>query len=166
MVHASPDPYGPPPAPRGGRGARGARPAPAFSYTTSDGVNLSCGALPWGELVAVNVDTKKIAWRTPLGMTEGLGAKGENTGTLNLGGSIATKSGLVFIGATNDRRFRAFDAKTGRKLWETVLEASGAATPISYMGADGKQYVVIAAGGGTSVGQKVMSDSLVAYRLP
>jgi len=153
------------PEARGQRGPRGNRPAASFSFTTPDGINLSCGALPWGELVAVNVDTKKIAWRTPLGITEGIGPKGQTAGTSNLGGNIATKSGLVFIGATNDRRFRAFDAKTGRKLWETTLEASGAATPMTYMGADGKQYVVIAAGGGTSVGQKLMSDTLVAYRL-
>ena len=165
MVHASPDPYAPV-APGGGRGARGTRPAPAFSYTTADGINLSCGALPWGELVAVNVDTKKIVWRVPLGITEGIGPKGETAGTSNLGGSIATETGLIFIGATNDRHFRAFDAKTGRKLWDTTLEASGAATPITYMGKDGKQYVVIAAGGGTSVGQKTMSDTLIAYRLP
>jgi len=137
-----------------------------FSYTTPDGVVLSCGALPWGELVAVNVDEKKIVWRAPLGITEGIGSAGDHTGTSNLGGSIATESGLVFIGATNDRRFRAFDASTGKMLWETELDASGAATPITYMGKDGKQYVVIAAGGGTSVGQKVMSDELVAFRLP
>jgi quinoprotein glucose dehydrogenase len=122
--------------------------------------------LPWGELVAVNTDTQKIAWRVPLGITEGIGSKSLTTGTSNLGGSMTTKSGLVFIGATNDRHFRAFDAKTGKVLWDTTLEASGAATPISFMGGDGKQYVVIAAGGGTSVGQKVMSDTLVAYRLP
>ena len=60
----------------------------------------------------------------------------------------------------------AFDAKTGRKLWDTTLEASGAATPITYMGKDHKQYVVIAAGGGTTVGLKQMSDTLVAFRLP
>jgi len=137
-----------------------------FSFTTPDGVELSCGALPWGELVAVDVDAKKIAWRVPLGITEGIGPAGETAGTSNLGGSMATASGLVFIGATNDRRFRAFDARTGTKLWETTLDASGAATPITYMGKDGKQYVVIAAGGGTSVGRKVMSDEVVAYRLP
>src|SRR5581483_10746789 len=111
------------PAAAGGGGGRG-----GFSFTTPDGITLSCGALPWGELVAVNVDTKKIVWRVPLGITEGIGPKGETAGTGNLGGSIATKSGLIFIGATNDRRFRAFDSKTGRMLWQTTLEASGAAT--------------------------------------
>jgi glucose dehydrogenase len=165
MMHPSPDPDAPAngTARRGTR--RGRRPQP-FSFTTPDGIELSCGALPWGELVAVDVQNKKIAWRVPLGMTEGIGPRGETTGAPNIGGNIVTRSGLIFIGATNDRRFRAFDAKSGRKLWETTLEASGASTPITYMGKDGKQYVVIAAGGGTSVGQKVMSDTLVAFRLP
>jgi len=122
--------------------------------------------LPWGELVAVNVDEKKIVWRVPLGKTEELGPAGEHTGSDNIGGSMATESGLVFIGATSDRRFRAFDAKTGNLLWETQLEAGGNATPITFMGKDGKQYVVIAAGGGTPAGRKVMSDTVVAFRLP
>jgi quinoprotein glucose dehydrogenase len=148
-----------------GGGRRGGRPPNPFSFT-KDGITLSCGALPWGELVAVDTQAKRIAWRIPLGVTEGIGEAGAGTGTGNIGGSIATQSGIVFIGATNDRRFRAFDANTGRKLWETTLEASAASTPISYMGADGKQYIVVAAGGGTSVGQKNMSDALVAYRLP
>jgi quinoprotein glucose dehydrogenase len=165
MMHPSPDPEAPLSGHPSGR-RRGARRGDPFSFTTPDGIELSCGALPWGELVAVNIDTKKIQWRAPLGMTEGIGPQGETTGTSNLGGSLTTKSGLIFIGATNDRRFRAFDAKTGRKLWETTLDASGAATPITYMGKDGKQYVVIAAGGGTSVGRKIMSDDLVAFRLP
>jgi len=164
MGHSSPELAtlgGAPPQAR-----RGGRPPAVFSFTTPEGINLSCGATPWSELVAVDTESKKIVWRAPLGITEGIGAKGLTAGTSSLGGNMATKSGLIFVGATNDRRFRAFDAKTGRKLWETTLEASAAATPISYMGKDGKQYVVVAAGGGTSVGQKVMSDALVAYRLP
>ena len=144
---------------------RGQRP-PGFSFVTEDGLNLSCGALPWGELVAVDVKAKKVAWRTTLGMTEALGRQGLNTGAPNLGGSLATSSGLVFIGATNDRRFRAFDGKTGKQLWQAELETGAHATPISYMGADGRQYVVIAAGGGTTAGGPIMSDTLVAFRLP
>jgi quinoprotein glucose dehydrogenase len=166
MGHESPDDSS-----LGDAGARSRPPrrgsfVPPFSFTTPDATNLSCGALPWSELVAVNTETRKIAWRVPLGITEGIGAKGLTAGTGSIGGNMATKSGLIFIGATNDRRFRAFDAKTGRKLWEATLDASAAATPISYMGKDGKQYVVVAAGGGTSVGQKQMADTLVAYRLP
>jgi quinoprotein glucose dehydrogenase len=117
-------------------------------------------------MVAVDMKAKKIAWRVPLGITEGIGPKGLITGTSNIGGTLTTAGGVVFVGATNDRRLRALDARTGRKLWETALDASAAATPISYMGSDGKQYVVVAAGGGTSVGQKQMADTLVAFKLP
>lgn len=144
----------------------GPRPPQGFTYKTAEGVTLSCGATPWGELVAVDVARHNIAWRVPLGITEALGTKGLNTGAPNLGGNLVTKSGVVFIGATNDRRLRAFDAKNGKRLWETQLEASAHATPISYMGADGKQYIVVAAGGGTTAGGPEMSDTLVAYKLP
>lgn len=153
-------------APRPPRGGRPPMRNQPFTFTTPEGITLSCGALPWGEMVAVDLKRRKIAWRTPLGRTDGIGPKGETTGTSNLGGTLTTKGGVIFVGATNDRRFRAFDARTGRKLWETTLDASGAATPISYVGSDGKQYVVIAAGGGTSVGQRQMADTLVAFRLP
>jgi quinoprotein glucose dehydrogenase len=71
-----------------------------------------------------------------------------DTGTLSLGGSIATAGGLVFIGATNDSRFRAFDSKTGKVLWEVKLEASAHTSPITYMGRDGRQYVALMASGG------------------
>ena len=152
--------------PFGPRPPAAARPAPPFSFTLKEGVHLSCGATPWGELAAIDVRSRKIAWKVPLGMTVALGAKGAETGAPNLGGVLATKSGLVFVGATNDRRFRAFNAKTGKKLWEAELEASAHATPITYRGADGKQYVVVAAAGGTSAGGPEMSDTLVAYALP
>lgn len=163
-MHASPDAEagGAARRPRGPRN-RGQQP---FTFKTAAGAILSCAPTPWGELVAVDVHSHRIAWRSPLGMTGALGIKGADTGAANLGGSLATKGGLVFIGATNDRRFRAFDAKTGRKLWETELEASAHATPISFLGKDGKQYVVVAAAGGTAVGGPRMSDTLVAYRLP
>jgi quinoprotein glucose dehydrogenase len=153
---------------RGGGGDEGGGggQAAGFNFRTPEGVTLSCGATPWGELVAVDVPNKRIAWRVPLGRTESLGALGDQTGTRNLGGNITTASGLVFIGASNDRRFRAFDAKTGQKLWETELEASAHSTPISFMGQDGKQYIVVAAAGGTSAGSATMSDTLVAFRLP
>ena len=152
-----------PAAPRPNRNAPRAAPPFTFPY---QGLNLSCGATPWSELVAVDVQNKKIAWRVPLGMTEALGKLGENTGAPSLGGLITTKSGLAFIGATNDHRFRAFDVKTGKKLWEAQLPAGGHSAPITYMGANGKQYVVLAAGGGTSVGGPHMSDTLVAFVLP
>jgi len=89
-----------------------------------------------------------------------------DTGTLNLGGSIATAGGLVFIGAANDSRFRAFDSKSGKLLWETKLEASGHSSPITYTGRDGRQYVALmAAGGGAFLGGG-FSNTLVAFALP
>jgi quinoprotein glucose dehydrogenase len=118
----------------------------------------------------VDVNRGEIAWTSTLGTNESLAELGElglKTGARNLGGNIATAGGLVFIGATNDRRFRAFDAKSGAELWSAELPASGHATPMTYMGKDGKQYVIIAAAGGTSVGGGLpISDALVAFRLP
>ena len=106
-------------------------------------------APPWGTLNAINLNTGDFVWKIPLGEYPELAAKGQgNTGTENYGGPIVTAGGLVFIGATNfDRRFRAFDKATGELLWETSLPFSGNATPITYE-VDGRQFVVIAAGGG------------------
>jgi glucose dehydrogenase len=126
---------------------------------------IPCQDPPFGELVAVNLSTGDIAWRSPLGIVEELEAKGvHNTGALNLGGSITTAAGLVFIGATNDNRFRAFDARTGRELWAGKLDADGQSTPITYMGRDGRQYVAIMAGGGPFWGAPA-GDALVAFAL-
>jgi quinoprotein glucose dehydrogenase len=122
-----------------------------------------CQKPPWGTLSAVDVNTGEIAWKVPLGSMDELK---EKTGAPNLGGSIVTASGLVFIGATMDGRFRAFDAKTGEQLWATELEASAYATPITYLGKKtGKQFVVIAAGGGGYFRGK-LSDALAAFALP
>ena len=155
--------------PQGG-GNRGQRIGGQFSYLFPSGASMPCWAPPYGELVAINVNTGKIAWKSTLGIQESLAAdlgdKGVNVGTRNLGGSIATASGLVFIAATNDRRFRAFDAKTGAELWSATLPASGHSTPMTYMGKDGAQYVVIPASGGTSIGGGLpISDALVAFKL-
>jgi quinoprotein glucose dehydrogenase len=125
-----------------------------------------------GELVAVELATGKIAWRVPLGTLEDeYGAAGKESGVTNIGPSLATRSGLIFIGATADERFRAFDAKTGRMLWETKMSASGVAGPMTYLGRDGRQYVVIAAGGpGTAAyltnPQWGYRQLLVAFALP
>ena len=103
---------------------------------------------PWGTLTAIDMHLGEIVWQIPLGHYPGLAEKGHNaTGTLNLGGAIVTKGGLVFIGSTMDKKFRAFDKKTGELLWETTLPAGGNALPSTYQ-VNGKQYVVIAAGGG------------------
>lgn len=125
-----------------------------------------CQQPPWGEMVAINVNTGDEAWRVPLGIVEELEAKGiRNTGAMNMGGSIATAGGLVFIGATNDRHFRAFDAKTGKVAWDTALETGAYATPMTYQGSNGKQYVVVVAAGGGYY-DRVTGDSVVAFALP
>ena len=128
--------------------------------------NHPCVKTPWANLTAINVATGEFAWRTPLGVDDELEARGiHNTGAANLGGTIATAGGLVFIAGTIDSRFRAFDSKTGKLLWETRLEASGHAVPSTFLGRDGRQYVVIAAGGAGYV-PTAASDTLDAFRLP
>ena len=109
-----------------------------------------CNAPPWSELVAVSTSTGDIVWRTPLGEYPELKAKGIlNTGTaVNDGGPISTASGLVFIGATTDFGFRAFDARTGKELWRATLPDDSLMTPLTYQGGNGKQFVVTVAGGG------------------
>jgi membrane-bound PQQ-dependent dehydrogenase (glucose/quinate/shikimate family) len=120
-----------------------------------------CQKPPWGTLNAVDVNSGELAWKVPLGGEEG--AK-EKKGSPSLGGSIVT-NGLVFIGATADAKFRAFDAKTGEELWSADMEANANATPTTYLGRKtGKQYVVIAAGGGGYFRGKT-SDTLAAFAL-
>jgi len=122
-------------------------------------------APPWGTLSAINLNTGDYAWHVPLGEYPELAAKGfKNTGSENYGGPIVTAGGLVFIGATNhDRKFRAFDKTTGELLWETMLPFSGNATPATYE-VEGRQFVVIAAGGGKSRGPS--GGAYVAFALP
>jgi quinoprotein glucose dehydrogenase len=129
--------------------------------------HIPCQNPPFGEMIAVDLASGDIAWRKPLGRIEALEAIGvRDTGTLGLGGSIATAGGLVFIGATIDARFRAFDSKAGKVLWETKLEANGHTSPLTYLGRDGRQYVALmAAGGGAFFGGPV-SNTLVAFALP
>jgi quinoprotein glucose dehydrogenase len=121
-----------------------------------------CQKPPWGTLNAMDVNKGELAWKVPLGSVKELQGK---TGTPNLGGSIVTAGGVVFIGATIDRLFRAFDARTGEELWATELEASAHATPMTYTGKkSGKQFVVIAAGGGGYFRGRI-SDVLAAFAL-
>jgi quinoprotein glucose dehydrogenase len=114
-----------------------------------------CWQPPWGRLTAVDVNTGDIAWQVPFGSVEripgGMHTGGPNSG----GGPISTAGGLVFIGAAKDRFFRAYEAATGRELWRTKLEEIAQAVPITWQGADGNQYVAIAAG-----------SKLLAFRLP
>ena len=137
-----------------------------------DDKHYPCQQPPWGTLNAVDLSTGDIAWKVPLGVVDELEVKGiPKTGVPNVGGSIATAGGLVFIAGTNDSRFRAFDSKTGTELWATRLEASGHATPMTFWGKrTHKQFVVIAAGGAGMFGTEEMpekaSDSLDAFALP
>jgi quinoprotein glucose dehydrogenase len=128
-----------------------------------------CQRPPWGTLSAVDLHRGRVVWKVPLGTVEELEARGvRNTGTQNLGGPLVTAGGLVFIAATTDRLFRAFDAETGRVLWQSRLEAGGHATPMTYAGRGGRQFVVVAAGGGGFLRalSPALSDTLVAYALP
>jgi glucose dehydrogenase len=127
---------------------------------------LPCQQPPWGRLFAVNVNTGEIVWQVTLGITEELPEEKQKTGRPNLGGSLATASGLVFIGATDDSRFRAFDSKTGIELWVTRIDAGAHSAPITYLGKDGRQYVVITATGGGFLGDPSSADTLIAFALP
>ena len=131
-----------------------------------DNDNMPCTATPWGQLVALNVDTGDIAWRKTLGVTDTFPEGLRDTGRPGLGGTILTASGLTFIGATTDRRFRAFETATGKELWSTRLPASAEATPATYRGADGRQFVAITAAGGGIVGAALESDEVVVLALP
>jgi quinoprotein glucose dehydrogenase len=126
---------------------------------------LPCQQPPWGELAAINVNTGDIAWKVPLGVTDNLPEGKGNTGRPGNGGTIVTASGLVFVGATDDARFRAFDAKTGKELWTVKLPGAAEATPVTYEARDGKQYLVIAATGGGFFNNPVTGDSLIAFAL-
>lgn len=118
---------------------------------------------PWGTLTAINLSTGKRVWQVPLGEYAALKAKGvPATGTDNYGGPLVTASGLIFIAATPDKKFRAIDKKDGRTLWEHDLPAAGFASPSTYM-ANGKQYIVIACGGGKLKGKS--GDSYVAFAI-
>jgi quinoprotein glucose dehydrogenase len=130
-----------------------------------------CQQPPWGHLTAIDLDRGEFRWRSVLGVVDELLAKGiAPTGTSNLGGSIVTAGGLVFIAATNDKRFRAFDKATGKELWAARLPASGHATPMTYWGKKSrKQFVAIAAGGGNkynTIHEDGFSDTLVVFSLP
>ncbi len=148
-----------------------------FQYTTMNGTGfvmrrrilrgpsgLPCTPPPFGALVAVSLRSGAIVWNVPLGTVPRQGAPPSPAewGSPNLGGPIVTASGLVFIGATFDPALHAFDVETGKLLWNGALPTSGKATPMTYE-AGGRQFVVIAAGGGGSFGA---GDAIVAFALP
>jgi quinoprotein glucose dehydrogenase len=138
----------------------------ADSFFMTQDTHLMCQTPPWGSLTAVNVNTGQIAWRVNLGVTDSLPPGLQNTGRPSLGGPIVTASGLVFIGGTDDARFRAFDAAGGREIWTQKLDYSAHATPMTYRGKDGKQYVAVVATGGSFLRSTAGGDSLVVFGLP
>ena len=117
---------------------------------------------PWGTLSAINLNTGELAWKIPLGNYPEWQKEGEpHTGTENYGGPVVTDGGLIFIGATRDQKFRAFDKDNGKLLWEAELSGNGHASPSTYM-IEGKQYVVISVTGD----KDDPSGSIVAFALP
>jgi quinoprotein glucose dehydrogenase len=124
---------------------------------------MPCQVPPWGELYAVNVNTGGILWHVTLGVTDGLADP--NTGRPNVGGPIITGSGLIFIGATDDKRLRAFDIGTGKELWTFRLPASLYGTPMTWRGRSGKQYVAAVTTGGFW-GEPAGADDVTAFALP
>lgn len=123
-------------------------------------LGVPCVKPPWGTLTAVDMQHGTIKWQIPLGVTPYLH---RNLGMPNIGGPMVTASGLIFIGATLDDHLRAFDENTGKQLWDVKLPAGGQATPMTYA-IDGRQYVVIAAGGYKDATKR--GDYVIAYALP
>jgi len=126
---------------------------------------LPCLPPPWGQLTALDLNTGKIRWQVPLGTFDPAHTNVPQ-GALSLGGPIVTAGGLAFIAGTWDPALRAFDLETGKEVWKAPLPASGHATPMTYKLADGKQYIVIAAGGHAKIDEEAQSDALVAFALP
>jgi quinoprotein glucose dehydrogenase len=125
-----------------------------------------CQEPPWGELIAVNVDTGDVAWRSVLGVTDSFPEGKQATGRPANGGPILTAAGLVFVAGTDDARLRAFNTRTGEELWSYRFDHSAHATPITYLGADGRQYLAVVATGGSYLNSPIGGDSLVAFALP
>ena len=125
-----------------------------FDVRISD-TSLPCQRPPWGQLLAINPATGDVSWTVRLGVTDQLPDGKQNTGRPVLAGPISTASGLLFIASTDDNRFRALDARTGKELWVTKLDRRGNANPITYQGRGGKQYVAI-----------VATETLSAFALP
>lgn len=143
-----------------------------FAYTHTGWIRFRdrngypANAPPWGLLSAIDLNRGEVLWQAPLGEFEELTARGVPiTGQENFGGATVTASGLVFIASTMDERIRAFDADTGSVLWSAKLDAAGYAAPITYRGGDGRQYVLICAGGGGKLQTRV-SDAVIAFALP
>ena len=123
---------------------------------------------PWGMIAAVDADTGDVLWQEPFGTVRDLAPVPIplKWGTPNLGGSVVTESGLIFIAATMDNYLRAIETETGKELWKGRLPAGGQATPMTYrLREDGKQYVVICAGGHGKLTTDFLGDYVIAYTL-
>lgn len=154
----------------GGLGAQAGTPYAVSIKVFLSPLGVPCQQPPWGLLNAIDLKTRKLIWSHPLGSAADSGPLGYRShlpftiGTPNAGGALVTKSGLTFIGASQDSVFHAFDTATGTLLWNDKLPAGGNANPMTYA-VNGKQYVVIVAGGHALAGSKT-GDSIVAYSLP
>ena len=129
---------------------------------------LPCTPPPWGTLAAVKAATGEVAWQVPLGQFPGTEkiADGPRWGSVALGGPIVTAGGLVFTAGTLEAAIYAFDVRTGKQLWKGTLPTSARSTPMTYRARDGRQYVIISAGGhGTPIGPP-LGDYVVAFALP
>lgn len=176
--------------PRGTADAMGVKPSKGGSPRALDGIvaqggtpyaakikpflsplGAPCNAPPYGLISAVDLRTHKLIWSRPLGTARDSGPLGIPSGlpftmgTPNAGGAMTTRSGLIFIAATQERTFRAIDTRTGRELWSTRLPAGGQASPMSYQSRSGRQFVVLATGGNLGL-QSKLGDSIIAYALP
>ena len=120
---------------------------PAFAAPRGDGTDGTwrCNRPPWASLMAIDANAGEIVWSVPLGIDETMPAGKQNVGSPGYGGPIVTAGNLVFIGATGDQRFRAFDSRSGEELWSRKLPYTITAIPISYAGDDGRQYVAVTA---------------------
>ncbi len=130
-------------------------------------LGMPCNPPPWGTLTAINLGTGATLWQVPLGrMSFGPFKSPRAWGSPNVGGPIVTGGGVVFIGATMDSRFHAFDLSSGREVWSAPLPAPGMATPMTYQFGDPpRQYIVIAAGGHAAAGTE-LADAVIAFALP
>jgi quinoprotein glucose dehydrogenase len=126
---------------------------------------MLCEKGPWGQMVAVNVNTGDITWRSPLGVSDNLPADKQLTGRPSIGGPTSTAGGVTFIAATDDSRIRAYETGTGRELWTQKLPASAHTTPITYA-VNGTQYVAIVSTGGSFLATPIESDQLTVFALP